>query len=236
MKKQFENLKKHKLLGNQKDFNKTLAKLLPQLEQYVRHRIRIFEAQRKLPENYYSPADVLADVYLQTFNDFDIVSNEKLLKIKMFTQADKIIQSYVEKENKPNKKIPIAQLLQDELKIMYEKLTANADGEVLLTNDLKEEDIEYQQDEFKPKVYLFDYNTQNAFAQSLGLTADDFRDEKLRSIFGNLYSQLPEIIRRILDLNALGGLSSGEIAEILEIQTDEVEKIIIAIKEKIVDK
>jgi len=233
MSEQFVALKNHKDQGNQKDFNRVLSELMPKLERYIKHRIKVFEAKRKLPKNFYAPADVLADVYLKIYEDFDQIKDEKQLKVKMFSLADEIIQSYVDKENKIKKKLPVDKLVKEELKMLYEELTVDADGELLLVSDLKDEDIEYQQDDFKPKVYIFDYDVQNAFAETLGLTADDFRDEKLRSVFGSIYAQLPETIRRVLDLNALGGLSSGEIAEIMAIKPEEVEKIIVAVQEKI---
>ncbi len=235
MKNTFETLKDHKSQGNKASFDKVLTELLPRLQKYISHRIKIYEAKRWLPKNFYNPADVLADVYLNAYKEFERIKNTKDLKVRLFSWADQIIGDYAAKENKiPNKKkMPVDQLLKEELKYMYEDLTANADGEIILVNDLKDEDIEYKQDDFKPKVYLFDYDTQNAFAQSLGLTADDFRDEKLRSIFGSIYSQLPETMRRVLDLNALGGLTYDEIAEIIGIKPNEVEKIIVAIKEKV---
>jgi len=233
MKEHFNSLKEHKAAGNKVDFNKILDKLYPKLERYIKHRIKVYEAKKKLPKNFYAPADVMAEVYLKAYEDFDQIKDEKTLKLKVFKLADEIIDSYVAKENQIKKKVPVDKLLKEELKLLYEKLTVDADGEVLLVSDLKDEDIEYQQDDFKPKIYIFDYDSQNAFAETLGLTADDFRDEKLQSIFGSIYSQLPETIRRVLDLNALGGLTYGEIAEIVGIKPEEVEKIIVAVQEKV---
>lgn len=235
MKKQFEILKKHKINKDRVAFNKVITVLWPNLRKYVDLRLKVYEAKGWLPKNFYQPEDVLTDVYLNAFKEFERIPNPEELKVRLYSWADQIIGDYAVKENKipDTKKLPVAQLVQEELKSMDEKLSATADGEPILVTDLQDDDISYEQDEFKPKIYLFDYDSQNAFAQSLGLTADDFRDEKLRSFFGNIYSQLPETIRRILDLNALGGLTYNEIAEIVGIQPDEVEKVIIAVKDKL---
>jgi len=235
MKPTFENLQQHKLQDDKAAFDKVLEALLPRLKKYIEHRLKVYEAKGWLPKNFYSPADVLADVYLNAFNEFERIKSIRDLKVRLFSWADQIIGDYAAKENRipKKKKLPVDQLLKEELKYMYEDLTVDADGELLLIHDLKDEDIEYQQDEFKPKVYLFDFDSQNAFARSLGLTAEDFEDEKLRSIFGSIYSQLPEIARRVLDLNALGGLTYGEIAEIIGIKPEEVEKIIVAVQDKV---
>ncbi len=233
MKEHFKNLKEHKEAGNKVDFNKVLNQLYPKLERYVKHRIKVYEAKKKLPKNFYAPADIIAELYLKIYEDFDQIADEKALKTKVFKLADEIIDNYVVKEKQIKRKLPVDKLVKEELKLLYEELTVDADGELLLVSDLKDEDIEYKQEDFKPKVYIFDYDSQNAFAETLGLTANDFRDEKLQSIFGSIYSQLPETIRRVLDLNALGGLTYGEIAEIIGIKPEEVEKIIVAVQEKV---
>ncbi len=231
----FDTLKQHKANNQKVEFDNVLSELLPRLQKYITHRIKIYEAKRWLPKNFYAPADVLADVYLNAYKEFERIKNPKDLKVRLFSWADQIIGDYAAKENKipRKKKLPVDQLLKEELKYMYEDLTVDADGEILLVHDLKDEDIEYQQDDFKPKVYLFDFDTQKDFAQSLGLSPDDFRDEKLQALFGSIYSQLPETIRHILDLNALGGLTYDEISEIVGIQPGEVEKIIVAVQEKV---
>ncbi len=235
MKKQFEILKKHKINKDRVAFNKVITALWPNLRKYVDLRLKVYEAKGWLPKNFYQPEDVLTDVYLNAFKEFERIPNPEELKVRLYSWADQIIGDYAVKENKipDTKKLPVAQLVQEELKSMDEKLSATADGEPIMVTDLQDDDISYEQDEFKPKIYLFDYDSQNAFAQSLGLTADDFRDEKLRSFFGNIYSQLPETIRRVLDLNALGGLTYNEISEIVGIQPDEVEKVIVAVKDKL---
>jgi len=228
-------LKTHKSNNDRAAFNKVITALWPNLRKYIDLRLKVYEAKGWLPKNFYQPEDILTDVYLNAFKEFERIPNPEALKVRLYSWADQIIGDYAVKENKiPDaKKLPVAQLVQEELKSMDEKLSATADGEPILVTDLQDDDISYEQDKFKPKIYLFDYDSQNAFAQSLGLTADDFRDEKLRSFFGNIYSQLPETIRRVLDLNALGGLTHNEIAEILGIQPDEVEKVIIAVKDKL---
>jgi len=233
MENNFAQLKKHKTDNNQTDFNKVLEKLLPRLEKYVIHRIKVYEAKRKLPKNFYTPADVIAEVFLKVYESFNEIKDEKHLKIELFSLADQIIDNLVKKEKQIKRKVLVDKLVKEELKILQEELTVDADGELLLVSDLKDEDIEYKQDDFKPKIYLFDADSQNAFEQSLGLTADDFKDEKLQSIFGSIYSQLPETIRRVLDLNALGGLTNGEIAEITGIKPNEIEKIMVAIQDKV---
>lgn len=223
----FERLKQHKADGNQVDFNELLTKFLPKLERYVRHRIRVMELEKKLPRNYYAPADVIADVYLKIYEKFDDIHDEKQLRTEMFKLADAIISEYVNKHKYPPKSIPVHDLLKEELKMLEEEFTADADGELVLIEEL--DDIEYKQDEFKRKIYLFDRDAERAFAAALGLSEEDFRDEKFRALFGNMYATLPETARHILDLLAQGELPPEEVATVVGVDKSDV----IAVKERI---
>ena len=227
----FDTLKQHKADNNPADFNKVLNQFLPGLERYIRHRLKTAEAKGLLPVNFYAPADVLAEVYLRIYQIFDRINDARTLKIRMFQIADEIIRSYIEKENRIKQKVPVSSILAEELKLLEEKITANADGEPVLIEEL--DDMSYHQDEYKPKVFLFDKEAQDAYARALGLKPEDFLDKTYRSIFGSVYGQLPETIRQILDLVAIGGLTPEETAGVLGISAGEVNNVLEGIKIKL---
>ncbi|NPA43329.1 MAG: sigma-70 family RNA polymerase sigma factor [Chlorobi bacterium] len=220
----FEKLKQHKADQNRADFNELLTKFLPKLERYVRHRIRVMELEKKLPRNYYAPADVIADVYLKIYEKFDEIHDERQLRTEMFKLADEIIQDYVNQHKYPPKSVPYHDLLKEELKMLEEEFTADADGELVLIEEL--DDIEYKQDEFKRKIYLFDREAERAFAAALGLSEEDFKDEKFRAIFGNMYANLPDTARHILDLLSQGGLTPEEVAAVMDVKKSDVIAVI----------
>ncbi len=219
-----EQLKQHKADQNQADFNALLEKFMPKLEKYVKHRIKTFEAKRKLPVNYYAPADVIAEVYLRIYEQFDDISDEKTLKIRLFKLADEVLEELVKKHDARYKKIPVDKLLREELKMLYEDFTADAEGDLILLDEL--DDIEYKQDEFKPKIYLFDKTAEENFARVLNLSVEDFKNERFRNIFGNIYATLPELSRHVLDLASQGELSHEEIAAVVGIESGEVAQIL----------
>ncbi len=223
----FEQLKQYKANRNKADFNKVLEKLLPKLERYIRHRIRTYELKKKLPKNYYAPADVVADVYLKIYDMFDDIPDEKTLRVKIFRLADEIVENYVEQHKKPHKKVNTDDLLKEELKMLNEDFTVDADGELILIEEL--DDISYKQDEYKRKFFLFDKTAEEYFASALGLSPDDFKDEKFRALFGNLYVNLPETARRILDLVSQAGLTPSETATVVGVDESDV----IAVLERI---
>ncbi len=228
MKTTFDQLKQHKTGRNQEDFNKVLDRLLPGLKRYVRHRIRIFELKGLLPKNYYVTADVIADIYLKLYEKPDKIHSEKALRIEAFRLADEILQSYVAQHNKPYKKLNVNDLLKEELKMLDETFTVDADGDLVLIEEL--DDISYKQDEFKRKIYLFDKTAEEMFARALGLSAEDFKDEKFRAIFGNLYANLPETARQVLDLVSQGGLPPSEAAVVAGVKESDIIAVLNRVK------
>ncbi len=224
MKTTFEQLKAYKAQSNQKNFTSLIEKYLPKLERYVKHRIKTYEAKRKLPVNYYSPADLLAEVYLRIYDDFDHIKDERQLKVKLFKTADEVLEEVVRKHDKKFKKIPVYELLKEELKMLNEDFTADAEGDLVLIEEL--DDIEYKQDEFKPKIFLFDKTAESGFARVLNLSEEDFKNERFRNIFGNIYASLPELTRHVLDLAAQGELDDEEIAAVVGIESGQVREIL----------
>ncbi len=228
--KKLSALKKSVNSQNKTDFTNNINEFLPELTRYIKHRLQYYELKNLLPANFYSTSDIVADIYLKIYDVIDQIESDKQLKFQLFKFADEIIQNYIEKENKIETKIPIYKILAEETDVLKEKLTANAEGRPVLVSDLTDEDISYMQKEFKPYIYLFDYDSMVYLSNSLGLNPNDFDDEKLRAFLGSLYGQLPDTTKKIIDLYAFGGFSEDEIAEIIGSDANDVVKIISIIK------
>jgi len=228
METKFNELKQHKADKNPEKFNEVLTGLLPKLERYIRHRLKIYELKKIFPKNYYAPEGIVGDIYLKVYEDFDNIKDSRDLKIKIFRLADEILESYAAKHMPVRKKISVDKILKEELKMLNEDYTVDADGDLILLEEL--DDISYKQDEFKRKTFLFDPSALKSFATALGLSVDDFQDEKLRAMFGSLYANLPETSRRILDLVSHAGLTPAETAEVVGIKESDVTDVMVKIK------
>ncbi len=227
-------LKSHKANNDQEKFNRFLKEFMPSLKRYVAIRLHYYEAKHILPKNFYSVDDTIADVYLKAYKNIDNLKDANHLKIELYRLADDVLVSYLEKENKlsSSKKVPVGQIIDEELDLIKEKLTVNGDGEPVLLSDLTFEDISYEQKAFKPKIFLFDDETQKEIAKNLEIP-DFALAQETNKAFGSIYDQLPEQSRRILDLRAIGGLTYVEIAEVVGVDTAQVEKVLLTIKQKI---
>ncbi len=231
MKHAFQKLKQHKNQENKEAFLEMINEILPKLKQYIKHRINTYEAKGIFKKNFYSADGILSDVYLKIYDQFDRIENENRLKTEMFKIADEILENYAMHEKNPAEPVPVQQILKEELQIMNEDFTVNADGELILLEEL--DDISYKQDEFKPKIFLFDKNAEFRLANALGLSPEDFTDEKFRSLFGGFYAQIPETIRRIIDLYVFGELAPQEISLVTGLGDEDIELTLKTVREKL---
>ncbi len=231
MKQAFQDLKQHKNQANKDAFFEVLNDILPKLKQYIRHRIKTYEAKGVFKKNFYSADGILGDVYLKIYDRFDQIPDENRLKTEMFKIADEILEEYAARERKPAKSVPVQKILKEELQLMNEDFTVNADGELILLEEL--DDISYKQDEFKPKIFLFDKDAEVQLARALGLSPEDFADEKFRSLFGGFYAQMPETIRRIIDLYVFGELTPGEISLVTGLGNEDIELTLKTVKDHV---
>jgi len=225
----------HKANNDRENFNQFLNEFMPSLKSYVAIRLHYYEAKHILPNNFYCVDDIIADIYIKVYENIDDFKDANYLKVDLYRLADDILASYLEKENKlpKSKKVSIRDIIDDELNLIREKLAVNAEGERVLLSDLTFEDISYEQKTFKPKIFLFDADTQKDFARSLDIP-ESAVNEKTSEVLGSIYDQLPEKTRRILDLRAIGGLTYIEISEIVGVDTKLVESVLFTIKQIII--
>ena len=84
-------------------------------------------------------------------------------------------------------------------------------------------DISYQQDNKHKHVFVYDDNNSslmNAFE------IEDLTSQHQKNVLGKFYSWLPHTVSDIVDLFIFGRLTFNEIAEVKNIETKRVERII----------
>ncbi len=232
MKTKVDILKEHKNRGDVKAFNNELSNLMPGLKRYVKNRLRMAKAKGKISSGIYSADDIIDEVYMIIHRDIEDVTDEKVLKIKLFKAVNEVLDLLMTKDNNIPEKVDIDTLIAGELKTMEEKITSDADGETVLIEDL--DDISYHLDDDKPKVYILDSESEENILNALNVDTNIISGNMdKRKELGKTYGNLPEISRAVLDLYAHGNLTVEEIAEIKSFKTEQVEEIIERIKLKI---
>ncbi len=223
-------LTEYKKANNIKDFGKALSKFIPNLRKYIRTKLKIAETKKKVPKGMYSTDDILDEIYLKVFNEFDETDlDQDKLKLKLFTLTNELLSEKIKAENWRERKLDIDELMKEELKSLEEKFTVDADGDFVMFEEL--DDISYKQKEFKPNLIILEKSLEEDLVKSLDLEDKGISDDlEKRKVLGQLYAELSELSQSILDLYAFGDLTVEEIAEVQNMKVDDVKKFIAKIK------
>ncbi len=223
-------LTEYKRTNNIKDFGKVLSKFIPNLRKYIRTKLKIAETKKKIPKGMYTPDDILDEIYLKVFNEFDDSDkNPDSLKLKLFMITNELLSEKIKTENWRTKKVDIDEIMKEELKTLEENFTVDADGDFVMFDEL--DDISYKQEEFKPNLIILGKSLEEDLIKSLDLEEKGISEDlEKRKTLGQLYAELSELSQSILDLYAFGNLSVEEIAEVQNMKVEDVERFISKIK------
>jgi len=210
------------------DFGKKILSIAPQVYPYIKHRLYTAEVSEIIPRNMYKTAEIVDDVILQLYEDFDgELKEDGQLRLKLFTLVNENLDKLFKKEEFHKDTLSTSQILNSELEKLEEKFEMDLDQDLLMSDEL--DDISYHQDDAKRPVFLYDDIEKNII-QSLEI--DDPRkdlNEEKRASLNRIYNWLPIETSNILDLFVLGKLSYEEIALVKGTEPAKIKKIIRAI-------
>ena len=220
-----KNKPKTPMTTGNKEFDNTLAGLMPELKRLIRHKLRQWEVRGLIPKNEYSADDVADEVYLKIFDEYrEGFSETDKLKVKLYRIANEVLSAL--KEKHVSKRISVEELLAKEAKTLEEAYTADAEGELLLMDELEDLDISYQPNVVREKVVLLDDSQIGDLVETFALEEAEALSEKDRKVIGKVYSDLPELAQSVIDHYAFVKFSVTEIAGIHNIPEKDVERII----------
>ncbi|MHB1108345.1 MAG: RNA polymerase sigma factor, partial [Lutibacter sp.] len=122
-------------------------------------------------------------------------------------------------------------ILKDELNLLKEGYSVEADGDYIFDEDLN--DISYQQDSFVPAHFILDQPMELEITGKLDLNENSLLSDKNRILFGAAFFTLPPISKNIIELYVFGNQDILEIAETLKVSKDTVRKVIERVKERL---
>ncbi len=217
-----KNLLEHKANNNADKFFEEIKRFLPHLRGYIAQRLHIEERKGTIRKNFYKPDDILDEVILEIYNKISQECTEDKLKQELFRAAINKLNSIAKREVKG--KISFDDLLDQEIQEMEEKITVNAEGEIVLTEDL--DDISYHQQDYDPKYIFVDNDIERNLLPLLDKKVSEELSESQRNAFWKLYNIIPAQSKTIIELHVFAGLSSEEIASILEVRQEKVSSVI----------
>lgn len=217
----YPQLVKFREEGNQTAFNALLLRLTPEVKRYIRRRLTTAVSSGLLPKHKYRPDDFLDQLFIEVYDHFDEVKEDRDLHPWLFRKADLLLaDTLTEEEFDIYFFENIADYSKAEWDEMEEKFTADGDGDLIMMEEL--DDISY------PK---HDYILRNVFLEneSEELTArldKEIRQENLRRHSEMVLQLLPARMRTAFELFAGHQFEVKEITQIMNLQMREVEQLL----------
>jgi len=196
--------RKEKRQNKFKEFYAEISKYISELENFTKLKIKIAENEGAIEKGFYTVNDILDDVYLQVFQDYDEFNEQSMRKI-LFRKTISKLNEIKKTESKPENTIAINSILKEELDLLQENYSVDAGGDFIPEEEL--DDISYHQKDFKPTHFIL----------------NDVLEDQL---IGKVFKNFPANTGPILELHVFGNQNPSEISEILGIEKPKVNLII----------
>jgi len=217
------NLKAYKMQSDQNAFFLTLEEIAPGLRNYIRQRLRSAERRQLLPSGFYTPDDVLHEVFLAVYEQLDTMPQDtEGLRVTLFQLANKRLDELIKQEAWHRRAVRLEDILAEEIKMMDEipQMTVDADGDIVLVEELDDAEITPPE----PEIILLEEDFEEEILAAVGVEREVKTDDSLRLLLARLYDRLPEQSRILLDLWTRGRLTVEEIAQVRGVDASQVRK------------
>ena len=224
-------LHKLKKENNFDEFYKKISKDIMGLKKFAFSKLKLAEKEGLIDKGFYDANGILDEVYLEVFNTLSKDTDEKQLKQTLFLKTIKKIDEKIDKENQFSKNINIDDVLKEELNLLNEDYSVEADGDYVFDEEL--DDISYKQNNFKPSHFILDQPMELELTGKLDLSDASLFSDRNRILFGATFYTLPPISKTIIELFVFGNQEISEIAKTLSTDEKTVGKVIDRVKERL---
>lgn len=205
-----EHLDNHYEQQENERFNHLIQNLLPALQSYILRYLRAKGMDVKID---LSLQEIKDDVYVQLFERFaERPRAYEDITAWIYRVAREYLDEYLEKQHKIEDVIDIQRLAAAELKGLEEKITVDAEGDIILVEDL--DDISYQNRHLGPEIF-----PEDAF---LDIPEEHPLSEDIKTAL----STCGDMDQMIFEMYWLDELSITEIAHSMDMKESVVNEII----------
>ena len=215
---------------NSEQFNDIVNRILPRVRRYVAQRLRMAVIDGILGPGLYRPEDITDEVFIRLKEEFDngTLPLDKV-KVAMFRLADQELERILTEARGHVDDVSIEQIQVEEMRELEEKYSVDAEGELVLYEEF--DDISYQHDRERKTIYLLEPGFENDLIKALDLEESRaVAATEVRQLLAHAYQELPRLAGAIISLHVAGGLSPEEIAEVRDMDVQDVETIIARIR------
>jgi len=206
-------------------FNSLIPSFIPNLNGYIKRRILSAKRAELKALSNIDYKDVVSEVIVRVFPIFKSNIKEiKNLNLWLIKTADDVLNEIL--DNYTSENISFEELVNSELGQLEEEFTVDAGGDLIMTEDLDEYEVDLGVEEI-----IIASKGENDLIEKLDISKSSLKEK----IYDELI-KLPLRYQSIYDLYFIEYLSYDEIAIVKNMEALEVEAIIISIKEIITEK
>ncbi|MFA5298096.1 MAG: hypothetical protein WC389_07795 [Lutibacter sp.] len=227
-------IKESKPIQHETDFrefyNKS-SKAIPKLKKFAASKLKLAEKEGLINKGFYAADEILDEVFMEVFKTYIYGTDEKILQQTLFLKTIQRINHKIEKENQFADDINIDTVLKDELNLLKEDYSVEADGDYVFDEEL--DDISYQQNSFNPVHFILDQPMELELTGKLDLSDASLFSDRNRILFGASFYRLPPISKNIIELYVFGEQGVKDISETLLVDEKLVDKVINRVRERL---
>ncbi|MDD3723339.1 MAG: hypothetical protein PHW92_12810 [Lutibacter sp.] len=216
---------------NFEEFYKKSSAVLPSLKKFAASKLKLAEKEGLIDKGFYDVNGILDEVFMEVFKKYNYNIDEKHLRQTLFLKTIQKINHKIEKENQFAEDLNIDTILKDELNLLKEEYSVEADGDYIFDEDL--DDISYKQNSFTPAQFILDQPMELEITGKLEMSDAPLFSDRNRILFGASFYTLPPISKNIIELYVFGNQDILEISETLKVSEDKTRKVIDRVKERL---
>jgi hypothetical protein len=213
------------------EFYKKISTTIDILKKFATAKLKLAEKEGLIDKGFYEANGILDEVFMEVFKTYVNNTDEKQLHQTLFLKTIQIINQKIERENQFADHINIDSILKDELNLLKEDYSVEADGDYIFDEDL--DDISYKQNNFNPSHFILDQPMELELTGKLDLSDTSLFSDRNRVLFGASFYTLPPISKTIIELFVFGNQEIFEIAKTLSTDEKTVKKVIDRVRERL---
>ncbi len=217
----FNELLSLKNQGDRGAFNEHLLKMLPEVEKFINRRLDAAIHKGHFPKSKYKAEDFVDQLFIEVYGSIGDVKNENDFYIWLFKKTNELLDKTIAKEELEDSLFKnIDEYSSAEWKQMSEKFSAEADGDLIMREDL--EDVSYHKSKQSLK-HIFIEDNEKALIEKLDR---DLSEEDVNRFTDLVLQNFPQPMHTVFELFTKQNFTLFQISEIMQRSVDEVEELL----------
>jgi len=201
-------------------FNALLQSGLYQVKRYITKRLTTTLSKGNLPQGKYKADDFIDQLFIEAYNHFDEVTNEKELHPWLFKKADELLEDAINEEEFNDFFFKnIDDFSKPEWDEMEENYSTDAGGDFVMTEDL--DDISYPKNDYTLNHVFVEDNKQ----EMMDKIDRDLSQEEIRKHLEVVLYNLPTPMSVVFELVTEYQFTLSEVATIRDESYEEVQRL-----------